>query len=76
MFDIGSAPKKRPEPEGEATSKKKCVIVLLISQIRGGGEVFFKNFLIFFDDPKIKPALEPCKQCRGRSPIFFYVALN
>jgi hypothetical protein len=35
------------------------VIVLLISQIRGGGVIFN-----FFDDPKIKPvyALEPCKQ--------------
>jgi hypothetical protein len=40
------------------------VIVLLISQIRGGGG-FFLNFY-FFDDPKIKPvyALEPCKQDR------------
>jgi hypothetical protein len=38
------------------------VIGPLISQIRGGGGGFF-NFLIFFDDPKIKPvyALEPCK---------------
>jgi hypothetical protein len=29
------------------------VIVLLISQIRGGGEDFF--IFYFFDDPKIKP---------------------